>query len=542
MFYKLLSLYLTLCINVFLYSQTPTLGLIKHTFGHEKFYFLYTPLNSKSTFLLDDCGNLINSWTSTYTAGVSQELGPDGSLFRCGLVHPPKFGPGCGGVIEKFDWKGNITWTFELADSMQTLHHDIKIMPNGNILAIVWERKSPAEQLAKGKKPELADVDLWSERIIEIKPTGKTTSDIVWEWSPWDHVVQDYDKKKSDFGVPKDAPHLFDINFTAGNYQDWFHFNSVDYNQELDQIIVNAHSTDEFYIIDHSTTTVEAAGHSGGRYNSGGDILYRWGNPMAYGSGDSSSKRLFKQHHAHWIKAGYANAGKIMVFNNGQNRGSIKYSTIDIIDPPQSAPGVYIKEPGKAYGPTNQFIAYQAPNKTDFFAQNLSGMFSTNAGILITSGPQGKFFEVDSQGNELWRYLNPVNGSGSLKQGDIPTGTAVFRCEPYAADFIGFTGKDMRSKGPLEKGPLIPSVCEQLNNGIKNQSQMNITVFPNPVITLLNAKGDVPHRILIRNLQGAVVAHSENCNSADLSTLHSGIYTVEILYSQFLSTHKIIKE
>ncbi|GIR57077.1 MAG: hypothetical protein CM15mP64_4890 [Candidatus Neomarinimicrobiota bacterium] len=35
---------------------------------------------------------------------------------------------------------------------------------------------------------------------------------------------------------------------------DWKHLNSIDYNEDLDQIIISSRHHDEIYIIDHSTT------------------------------------------------------------------------------------------------------------------------------------------------------------------------------------------------------------------------------------------------------------------------------------------------
>ena len=56
---------------------------------------------------------------------------------------------------------------------------------------------------------------------------------------------------------------------------DWLHANAVAYNADLDQVLVNSPELNEFWIIDHSTSSAEAAGHNGGRYGKGGDILYR---------------------------------------------------------------------------------------------------------------------------------------------------------------------------------------------------------------------------------------------------------------------------
>jgi hypothetical protein len=37
---------------------------------------------------------------------------------------------------------------------------------------------------------------VWSEQILEIKPSGISGGTIVWEWHLWDHLVQDYDASK----------------------------------------------------------------------------------------------------------------------------------------------------------------------------------------------------------------------------------------------------------------------------------------------------------------------------------------------------------
>ena len=123
---------------------------------------------------------------------------------------------------------------------------------------------------------------------------------------------------------------------------DMMHTNAVDYNAELDQIALSSYHYSEVYIIDHSTSTKEAAGHSGGRWGKGGDLLYRWGNPKNYKRGDDESMQLFAQHDVHWIDDGLPGAGNILIFNNGfaANRAS---TTVVELTPPMNADGSYTR-------------------------------------------------------------------------------------------------------------------------------------------------------------------------------------------------------
>jgi hypothetical protein len=58
------------------------------------------------------------------------------------------------------------------------------------------ESKTNAEAIAQGRNPNLVPTTVWSEQILEIKPSGISGGTIVWEWHLWDHLVQDYDASK----------------------------------------------------------------------------------------------------------------------------------------------------------------------------------------------------------------------------------------------------------------------------------------------------------------------------------------------------------
>ena len=117
--------------------------------------------------------------------------------------------------IEKIDWNGNVIWTYFISDATNWQHHDVKALPNGNILVIAWESKTNTQAIAKGRNPLLVPTTLWSEQILEIQPTGATGGNVVWEWHLWDHLIQDFDNTKSNFGTVNQHPELINVNDPA---------------------------------------------------------------------------------------------------------------------------------------------------------------------------------------------------------------------------------------------------------------------------------------------------------------------------------------
>ena len=298
-------------------------GLTINTDGLTDGYVMFSVPNSASVYLINRKGEVVHEWKGNYggTANVAY-LMDDGSIVK-NAVDPdfPVFaGGGEAGRLQKINWNNKMLWDFEYANEEALVHHDMTIMPNGHILAIAWEARNAKDVLAAGRKPELTPkAGVWPDRIIEIEPNGDRGGKIVWEWHVWDHLVQDYDSKKANYGKPADHPELLDFNvgeplpplitqdsmdiLRAKGQMPWrnqtpenmgsdvYHFNAIKYNPELDQIAFSSPHLSEIFIIDHSTTTKEAAGHTGGRWGKGGDFLYRWGNPQNYHHGDSTSEK-----------------------------------------------------------------------------------------------------------------------------------------------------------------------------------------------------------------------------------------------------------
>ena len=266
-------------------------------------------------------------------------------------------------------------------------------------------------------------------------------------------MVQDRDFTAGNFGVVADHPELVDINYVglAGQGADWTHANAIDYKEQFDQIVISVRHHSELWVIDHSTTTADAAGHSGGNSGMGGDILFRWGNPQAYRAGDANDQQLYLQDDVRWIKPGLPGAGNLMVLNNGNSRPGGEYSSVDEIKPSVDGSGNYSLTPREVYGPSAPSWTYTAANPPDFFSLFASGAHRLpNGNTFITSAADGTLFEVTGANATVWKYVNPVTIQGPIVEGTSPSGNAVFRAHRYAPDFPGLLGRDLAPQGQIE--------------------------------------------------------------------------------------------
>jgi hypothetical protein len=477
------------------YPQSRTVGLLKSEAGTGEGYTLFAPKHNTMTYLINNNGEVVHKWTkSIYEPGQSVYLLPNGNLLRMCFARNQVFGGGGdGGRFEEYDWNDNLVWEMDMnvgdknsPDNAYMCHHDCAILPNGNILAIVWEYKNYNACIQAGRNPSRLDTDkvLWPDYIAEIQKTGSKGGNIVWQWHTWDHLVQDYDATKSNYGVVGDHPELVDVNFwaeTGSPYRaNWNHVNTITYNAEYDIIMISVRGFSEIWMIDHSTTTTQAAGHSGGNFGKGGDILYRWGNPRAYRAGTTTDQILFQGHDCKWIESGLPGAGNILMFNNGPER---LFSTVVEWDFPEPVNHSFSLNSKGRYDPEVVSWEYN-PVKTyqdwKFYSGEISGAQRlSNGNTLICSGTKGFFSEINQNFTVLWEYINPMEKERALAWNESPHlddrghgMNAVFKIHRYPFDYPAFTGKDLTPSGVIETGTS--------STGISPEVDPEVTCYPNP--------------------------------------------------------------
>ncbi len=460
---------------------------------------------ANSTYLMNLEGTIVHEWKGDLPV-FNSYLQDDGRVFR--LERDPDFpvfdGGGQAGRIREYSWDGELLWNFEYATEQYLTHHDFAIMPNGNILSIAWESKSKEEAIAAGRNPELTPAaGLWPDKIVEIEPIRPDGGNIVWEWRLWDHLVQDFDSSKDNYGIIADHPRKININAHAhapamteeqveamkkqgmltsnatpdNQGSDMTHVNAIAYNHELDQIVISSAAFGEIWIIDHGTSTVEAKENTGGRWGHGGDLLYRWGNPANYDRGGPEDQKLFGQHDAKWIEPGFPGAGNLMVFNNEitpprskfpsgfaamGSKESIDISIADLSNysavyefvPPVDENGIYVLEAGGVFGPLDPLWSYVALDTYSLYSPFVSGAHRLmNGNTFITSGGRGRSFEVNPEGDIVWEYWNPFYEDNRLPDGTLaqPSGPFVFwqfRVTHISVDHPALVGKTLEPIDP----------------------------------------------------------------------------------------------
>ena len=413
-------------------------GLTALLYSQDAFegYTLFTPGGgggggSTTTYLKDN--NLYNIQTWNHSNGPASmpylipgdEPGWENTflIYPYRVNNPTMESGGMGGAFEVLTWDGDLVWEYELSNNDYQHHHDVEPLPNGNVLLIAWEKKTSTEAYAAGRTSLNSNPlnQMWSEAIFEIQPDDNGGGEVMWEWHLWDHLIQDADSGDENYGVVADHPELFDIN--NGNVggaggpgpsnADWMHLNTISYNPDYDQIVISSRFQDEIFVLDHSTTTEEAAGHSGGNYGRGGDFLYRWGNPQNYDRGSSSDHLIGDQHSINWIPEGYPGEGNFILFNN-QGNEAVEFS------PPMDEDGFYAIEDGQPYGPDD--IIWDSP----YYSTAMQGgaFRLPNGNTLITDCDSADIEEVTENGFVVWSYSHSGNNAN------------IARAQKYAIDYF----------------------------------------------------------------------------------------------------------
>ena len=499
-------------------------------------FALYNKAGNTTTYLIDESQQIAHTWNMSSECNYTVQLKENGNLVRGVKNNGNQLtGAAEGGKVQEIDPQGNIVWEYTYSSADYLSHHDLTLVGD-NVLLTAWEVKTAAEVNAAGF--DNSTTDKWPTHLIELADDGNGGATIVWEWHIWDHLIQDTDASKPNYGVVSDNPQLIDINMIqggggpgpGGNSGDWFHVNGVDYNEELDQITFSSRHASEIYIIDHSTTTAEAATHAGGNSGMGGDIMYRWGNPSNYGmSGTQVIPNAV--HDVRWIKNdGRPNAGFLQIFNNSGVSSSI--SAIDGIETPWDATtGTYLRTTGQAFAPASYSTRYECGFGSASGQSASDRMSNGNIYVNASSGQGGAgvMYEVDSIGNLVWGPYGAQSNKGFRYECDYPgiialeqymTSTATTSC----FDATAITENIIADALTIYPNPTKDIVTISFDSVIAQDVNINI----------LNSLGQQIYSSTFNNHIGTLN------KKVDLSSFSEGLYFVKITTDKGQSVTKRI--
>ena len=524
-------------------------------------FALYNSQGSSTTYLIDENQNIAHSWNMSTECNYAVALKENGNLVRGTKANTSVFSNGniaaAGGKVQEIAPDGTIVWSFDYANSDHVSHHDLTLIGD-NVLLTAYEKRSSLELNAAGYSN--ANSEKWPTHFVELEPDGNGGANIVWRWNIWDHMCQDIDPSKPNYvNDVSDHPELIDINMIqggggpggGGGGGDWFHVNGVDYNEDLDQIVFSSRFAHEIYIIDHSTTTIQAASHSGGNSGMGGDILYRWGNPSNY---NMSGPQIIDNavHDARWITDdGRPNGGFLQVFNN--SGVSNNQSAIDGIETPwDPVTNTYLRTPGQAFIPLSYTTRYECAYSSS--GQSASDRMSNGNIYVNASGGQGGagvMYEVDSLGTIIWGPYPAGSQKGFRYECDYP---GIIALEPYmntatTTCFISVAESwDCISPGNCQdpgtgQGLYSNLAACQSNctiNTIEDIEINNLKLFPNPTnsVFMIRFESSLSARITaeVYNKLGQKVFHKEVVNFSgkfeqeiNLEGYEEGVYIVKVI-------------
>ncbi len=438
-------------------------------------YAGYTLFGTRGTsYLIDFEGHVIHTWN----LGTNPRFTEAGTLLDAVGGNPSNQNE-----WKELDWNGNVVWQYTESRTNYHGHHDFEKIFNTKLgdstFIYIANKDLTAQQcLDAGCNPAYNYTGAQMDAIVEVNRQGT----VIWEWWFFDHVVQDIDQSKPTYGIIANTPGRINLNIRGNPVRsDWLHCNSLDYNQDLDLIVINSvHG--EFYVIDHGNTFVPNNPDSSiaRAASSMGDFKYRFGDPAKYNQGNPPSvdsnwekatagnKQLGGSHDIQWIRSGLQGAGNFLVFDNAENLfeltpqsyiieinpylNSSGVNTGNFVNPPDAGYSV-VSSPDPNLMKENKNVSKQivwrfsSKNNTSFYSTiGSSAQRLPNGNTFICSMNDGHFFEiVPSDTSIVWEYINPMTRDGikKIKTDHYPTYNGVFRAYRYDADHPALAGHDL---------------------------------------------------------------------------------------------------
>ncbi|WP_169053634.1 aryl-sulfate sulfotransferase [Alteraurantiacibacter aquimixticola] len=254
----------------------------------------------------------------------------------------------------------------------------------------------------------IADIVLEDDRIIELD----AEDNIVWDWRASDHV--------DELGFTVAMRNAIRRLGTRDAF-DWFHVNSATWlgpNRWYDAGDERFHP-DNVIISSRQANVIAIIGRDG-------SIVWRIGPDFSASLAEQAIGQIIGQHHAHFIPKGLPGAGNLLVFDNG---GSAGYGDPTAVSPTGNAVMQRPTSRVLEIDPVTLEVVWTYAG-ANFYSFNISGAQRLqNGNTLITEGAPGRVFEVTSEGDIVWEYMNgPSEGYGGLN--------AVYRAYRLPYDWI----------------------------------------------------------------------------------------------------------
>jgi hypothetical protein len=432
-------------------------------------FTVLSPLGTQAAIVIDMNGKIVKQWDGfNNSAGGPARVLPNGDVIAASGARP---GRQESLELVQRDFAGTVVWRLDRNEQIQTndgktiqslrQHHDWQRedLPAGYYSPDATPARSGSNTLVlthtDRRVPDIADVLLQDDRIIEVSPSGE----IVWQWSAGDHINElGFDARAraairgaraggaGRAGAGRGAPAAAAGRGDAGRGNagrgdagagagrggagrgavapaafDWLHLNSATYlgpNRWFDagdrrfapnNIIVSSREASLLAIIARD-----------------GSIVWRLGPSFLESDALRAIGQIIGQHHAHLIPKGLPGAGNLLVFDNG---GASGYG-----EPSGMAPrgvGVYARPSSRILeiDPVTLTVVWSYTAGAQFFSSNISGMQRLpNGNTLITEGAGGRVFEVTNDRQIVWEFMNAPQTAAARTPGTVYRAYRV----PYA--------------------------------------------------------------------------------------------------------------